>query len=241
VTYAVRDRFGDARYTPETPTTDVVASWKAFLDGQQSGRFPRDMGLSVAIDLCERSVASDQESDAAQILEAALKMTPNLHPGYVQAARYLRALMLHQGANRRAANQRIDEAIPMLLQALLDSLAAREPDVRINVLTDLSRWIADASPESIDTATRMFVQYLPFIEAELGEDSEVVYDILGRGCLASLKSNRGMFALPLMRLAKGYRFGTAVRSGVIRRQMPSVWPPICSRHRRARTSTISIA
>jgi len=217
VTYAVRDRYGDARFTPDTQRTDVVASWKAFLDGRQNGRFSREMALSIAIDLCERSVASNQETDAAQILEDALKMTPDLHPGYNRAARYLRALMLHQGANRRAADRRIDDAIPMLLQALLDSLAAREPDVRIGVLTDLSRWIADASPESIDTATSMLVQYLPFIEAALDQDSEVVYDILGRGCLASLKSERGMFALPLMRLAKGYRFGAAVRSGVARR------------------------
>ncbi len=217
VTRALRNRFGNEGYRPETPTADVIAAWKAFLDAQHEGKWPREMALSVAIDLCERSVASGQEPDAAQILETALRMTRDLHGGYARAARYLRALMLHQAAGRRAAKQRIDEAVPLLLQALYDSLSSHEPDVRIEVLTDLSRTIADASIESVDLAARAFADALPFVEAQLGQDSEVVYDILGRGCVASLKNSRGMFALPLMRLAKGYRFGAAVRSGVGRR------------------------
>lgn len=216
---AMRDRadLGMARAPRGTPIREL---WAVFVAQHQAGQWPAALGLTVALQLADRCRAGE-EPIVVELLEAALTLEPVLATVWGRAAEYMMALACRQGAHRAQQAGRHDDALVMALGAVFNGLRAREPDVRNAALIDLTRWMADATANGVAVAAGFLRQYLPFLEAELGEaDAEIVFDILGGACLAAVRVLPAERAAPLIRLAKGYRFGAAVRSGVARAWAP---------------------
>jgi CHAT domain-containing protein len=220
VCHAVRDR-QKTPYATLAPGTGIANAWSQAIQEHMAGQWPVDALLTIALQLCEKSVATAEEAEAAAMVEQALERAPHLARAYGLPCAYLMALVLRRAAQLAIGDGRVDAGVQLGLAALLNAMVSEEPDVRLESLTDLSRSIGGASAAAVQLVGAFLQQHLARLEADLGEaDAEVLFQLIGLACFAALKSGPAGFPVELMRLGKGYRFGAALRTGAIRSLVP---------------------